>query len=675
MAAFRFVFFRLNLYLVAGILCGWYFHIPASLFFVVFGILSLCYAISYLRSYKIIFDDSLNGIATFLLIFSIGFGITVLQKPDNQPRHYLNNVHSDSSILKAYIAEELKENQYSRQFILEAMEIRSAKAQTAVNGKILLQLNKDSLQRDFSAGSVIWLPAHFEELPKPLNPFQFDYSAYLKKQKISSQLRLKEDQILITEEKIWNLKIKAKNFRKYLINNLKDHQFSPEEIAVFQALILGERREISNDLYESYARAGALHILAISGLHIGILMLILSILLKPVQRLPRGKLVKAGLIVLLLWCFAFLTGLNPSVLRATCMFSFITFGMQLNRKGSTLNSVFLSMFFLLLIDPYLIFQVGFQLSYLAVTGIVIIQPLFDSLWKPSNKFVNYLWKTVTVSLCAQFAILPLSLFYFHQFPGGFLLSNMVVLPALGIILAFGIIIIILAAIQFLPEFMVQVYNDLLQYLNEFISFIASLDALVISNISLSLTQLLSFYFLLISAILLFIVRKARFVITLLSSILLFQLSSILIKAENNKNQLIVFNRSRESIFGIKSGEVLQLSSNRTGLQFISDYKRERGIRSIDSIPNENIAKIGTHYFLKVDSNSIYDIPEFKAAIILLSDSPNINFERLLHIHDPEIVVADGSNFKSLKEKWKQTAKQYGVQFHDTSVQGAYVFNY
>ena len=222
--------------------------------------------------------------------------------------------------------------------------------------------------------------------------------------------------------------------------------------------MLGQRQDISKEIYNSYTQAGAIHILAVSGLHVGIILLLLNFIFKPLIYFKNGNYIKLIVIVLILWSYAVIAGLSASVVRAVTMFTAVAIGMHLKRPTNVYNTLTISAFFLLLFKPMFLFDVGFQLSYLAVLAIVIIQPMLEKLWKPKFKLIDFFWKIFTVTIAAQFGIIPVSLYYFHQFPGLFFLSNLVIIPCLGFILGFGILIIILGLLNLLPNFLASTFG-------------------------------------------------------------------------------------------------------------------------------------------------------------------------------------------------------------------------
>ena len=278
---------------------------------------------------------------------------------------------------------------------------------------------------------------------------------------------------------------------------MEKFNFSPNELSIINAIILGQRNNISNDLFESYKNAGAIHILAVSGLHIGIILLLLNFLLSPLERIKNGKTIKLILIIILLWIYAFIAGMSASVIRAVTMFTAIAIGWISDRPSNIKNSLIVSFFFLLLIHPLFLFDVGFQLSYTAVFSIVLIQPLIIKLWHPKWKPVHYFWQLLTVSFAAQLGILPLSLYYFHQFPGLFFISSLVIIPFLGIIIGFGILIIILALFQILPQILVDIYSFIITSMNNIIDLVAQQESFIFQEIYFSIVLMISFYLILI----------------------------------------------------------------------------------------------------------------------------------------------------------------------------------
>jgi len=237
----------------------------------------------------------------------------------------------------------------------------------------------------------------------------------------------------------------AAGLRNTIIKRLAALGFAGEELAIVNALLLGQRTDISSGTYDAYKNAGAVHLLAVSGLHIGILLWILHMVFRPVELLPKGKTIKLLVLLVALWSYAVLAGLSASIIRAVSMFSFVAYALYLNRPANTFNILALSIFFVLLaFDARLLYSPGFQMSYAAVFAIVWIYPKLQAIWRPGQWLPRKIWQLLSVSLAAQLGVLPISLFYFHQFPALFFVSNLLVVPFLGLLLGTGFLIALLA---------------------------------------------------------------------------------------------------------------------------------------------------------------------------------------------------------------------------------------
>ena len=678
MKKFRFIFLRLCAYLLAGILCAFYFPISIKILWIFLSIIFIFFIISYFRARKQIFNDPLPGIAAFILIFSLGYSAAYFSMPINQSGHYINQTENfdDSALIQAVVSEELKPNDYSERFIIEVENLISSEKFQPVHGKVLLNIQKDSLQQNtLSPGTRLLIPWKPEPIKPPLNPFQFNYKNYMHHLKVERQMNMLPAKLSIIDKGEINIQAKAWHFRESLIGNLRELRFGKNELAVLQALILGQRREITDKLYQNYAAAGAIHILAISGLHIGILLLFLNFILKPLDKVKYGKIGKTILIILLLWAFAFLTGLSPSVVRAVCMFSFLAVGLQLKRKTSSLNSLFLSLFFLLLVDPFFIFQVGFQLSYLAVFSIIVFQPLIYKIFTTKWRIPDYFWKLISASIAAQIGVLPLSLYYFHQFPGLFLLSNIVILPALGFILGIGLAVIILAFVGLLPDILASMLSSILSLMNRFIEKIAGLDSFIFSHIDFSLFQTLACYLLLLSLIILIEKGNFRRLTFFLSCILIFQLASVYKIFDISDSEAIIFHKTRESIIGIKNHKRLTLLSvNPPENKFLEDYKRENRIQKTEITTIPQIFSFDNELILVVDTAKNYQINNFYPDKLFLRNNARINLDRLLNFYNPKEIIADGSNAHYIIKDWETTARKKKIPFHHTGEKGAYIFS-
>jgi len=213
----------------------------------------------------------------------------------------------------------------------------------------------------------------------------------------------------------------------------------PETRALLSAICLGDRSGLSAELRQSYSMAGGMHVLAVSGLHVGLIWWVLNRLFSFIFLTGKREVFRVALIVLILWVFAYVTGFSSSVSRSVCMFTFYSLSRIMKHRGHPLNAILVSMFFLLLVHPGKLLDLGFQLSYAAIISIVSLHPFFMRLWRPGNSLIRWIWEATGLSLAAQLGTLPLVIYYFHQFPLYGLLSNLVLVPLLSCIITIFVI--------------------------------------------------------------------------------------------------------------------------------------------------------------------------------------------------------------------------------------------
>lgn len=377
-------------------------------------------------------------------------------------------------------------------------------------GKLLVYLQKDSLSLALKEGTKIKGPVDFRKIRNASNPHAYSPHHHYKTKGIYHQTYLSSDEWKVVPEKSSILT----NWISYLHENFREKieksRLDQQEKEVAYALFLGDKTSLDDISKSSFAVAGAMHILAVSGLHVGIILILFSFLLKPLEKLRKGTYFKTFIIILIIWLYAFITGASSAVLRASLMFSFIAVAQSIHRKQSIYQAILVSALILILIQPFIIFDIGFQLSFAAVIGIIYLQPKITALITIKNRFLLYIWQIIAVSFAAQIATLPLSLFYFHQFPTYFLLTNIIVIPLSFIILLVGVCYLIFDFIPGLNYLLESSLDYLLILLNKSVQFIAQLPFAAIKNIHLSLSQVILSYFILASLFGRYIHRKKYF---------------------------------------------------------------------------------------------------------------------------------------------------------------------
>jgi competence protein ComEC len=616
------------------------------------------------------------GVFALLTMVSLGMVIESFHEERNHPTHY-NHVNTFESV-QFRIHEVLKSNKYYDRYVGEVFSVNDSMA----SGKLLVQIRKDSLSESLPVDAVLYTEMVPLEIPAALNPTSFDYKAYLQDRYIYKQLYLKSGEFLVATNPPKTLYGVAAALRNAIHERLQENHFKADELAVIEALLLGQRQQISKELRTSYANAGAIHILAISGLHIGILVFLLQFLLKPLTRIRYGNGLKLLLMLSILWSFAFISGLSASVVRAVTMFTAIVIATHFRRQTDTLQVLTVSMFFLLICKPHFLFDVGFQLSYAAVFAIVCLQPLWKKLWNPTSFLGKSFWGLLTVSLSAQLGVLPLSLYYFHQFPGLFFVANLTIIPVLGIILALGILVIVLAYFQILPEFLSAFYSSIIQQMNTFVSWIASHEQFVLTNIPMRFLQLVGCYVVLIAFAQYFYLPKGKQLKIALCSILICQGLWFLDRFQHfpTGNSFTIFHQTKRSILAKQHGTHLQLMHNLDSSAAAKNYVLQQQfqqdfIESVATDSLQNVYAFKDDYLLRIDSLSVYNLPKLKPKYILLSNSPKVNLNRVLETLQPNYIIADGSNYTSYVTRWKVAAQKQKIPFHYTGEKGFFSISF
>ncbi|MCR9181320.1 MAG: ComEC family competence protein [Flavobacteriaceae bacterium] len=668
--------FKITLCYLAGILCSHFFEIGLNHIQIAGILISFLLLIAWFRARKMIFQDGVFGGLAFFSLFIFGAWVYQLHQPFNHKDHYINETfiaERNSFLLK--IKSQLKPDLYNEKYTASILAID----EKDVRGDVLLLIPKDTLDFQLAVDDLIFFTTQFQELPTPKNPYQFDYAAYLNQLGIYHQLRINKDEILLKKKGKTTLKGMAFELRKHINTRLTDNGFSGNPLALINALLLGQRQELSQEVYSDFAAAGAVHILAVSGLHVGIIMLILQFVFKPLERLRSGKTIKICCVVICLWMFAVIAGLSPSVLRAVTMFSFLAYAMESNRETSTFNTLLASAFLLLTLNPNLLFHIGFQMSYLAVFAIIWINPMLQKHYHPKTIVDRKLWEIFTVSCSAQLGVSFLSIYYFNHFPGLFFVTNLVVLPFLGLILGFGILVILLATFKALPQFMIDGYTALLDGLVYFINWAASQKSFYFDGLTFTKLQVVLLYLIIITLILVLQKFSGRRVVYVLSAVICLQVVFIWNKRKAAHQEFVVFHKSRNSIFGIKNGNQLNLFSNLDAEQMnketlIKNYKTKSKIKHNATKSVLETFRYKHKTIVVIDSLSVYPSVQDGVDLVILRNSPRVHLERMIDSLKPKRIIADGSNYTTYVNRWRETAQKRKLPFHHTGKEGAFVLD-
>lgn len=613
---------------------------------------------------------------SIMLLWAIAFcwGLCIMQV-------YLLPRGAETQGVKTYklqILETIYTNSYSSTYHATALSSSKSYYPETVEVRIEKDSTNVLLLEALIPGDVIISQGVLTALPFSKNPFGFDYKSYLKSQNIHRTLYLKVGQWRLLTTQPYSLKSRLYRLQQLLILRLQATINAPNTAAFSLAFLLGERSYITPKVKAGFSKVGLIHILAISGLHIGMLLLLLRFLCRPLSVFKHARTFEFVIIVFSLLCYALLTGLSASVLRAVTMYIFVAIGILWKRQIPLLNALVASALLLVCIDPFCLFTVGFQMSYAAVFSIAIVQPILLRFWQPKYLLIQYFWKLITVSVAAQLGVLPLSLYYFHQFSGVFLLSNVVVMPFVGLLFIWGVVVLFVSVFNINTPHIIESYRFLVSQLHLFIDFFGGNKILFFEAVHFSkLLAAVSYLFLAALTAFLFFKNIKTFRICCFS-ILLLQGSCFFEKKEKIElSKWVVFHQYKATLV-VKSKQGTTKAwggmSKRTQ-QNLKNYCVDIGHdipRITKQIPQ--VFALGDAIVLHVDARGTFEVPYLKNPIVLLSNSPKINLERLLQFLCPTKIIADGSNKNFYRQKWAATCAAYGVEFHDTYTKGAFVLH-
>ena len=692
-------FLKLFFALTLGIILALFFSINIGILAISIAFIVLL--ILHQKSHKYINLVPYSGFAFILFITLVGLYRTTEDKQEAERKH----LQQDGYII-AKIIETPKVYDKTIRTKLDMVAIKEKNNIKETQGKSLLILEKDSLALSLKKGDYIQFEPNFKEIEVNKNPNTFNYKRYLFFHLISQQTFIKSNRwSKIKINKYWYDIDRLSSMRTYLLSQYKKYGIEGEDLSVLSALTLGYKNDLDKRIQRSYAASGAIHILAVSGLHVGIIFVIISQLLRLLGSSKSSRWLRFLLSIIFIWFFAFLTGAAPSVLRASLMFSFIAFGQVLNRNSSIYNSIFASAFFLLLYQPFLLFDLSFQLSYSAVISIVYFQPIIGSLLTPSLKILKGIWGLISVSIAAQIGTIPIVLYYFHQFPNYFLLSNFIVIPMATFVIWLSLFFFISLPFQFIAAYIAKAIAFLIHFQNILIQKIEVLPHALITGIYLDELQL----FLLISMVITLMLVNYKFSFkntsALLALTLIFLVHTAFIEVKkDNQKKLIVYDIKGQTAINLIDGRVNIMISSMKSESKAKTYniennwlsmglEKEKHISSnklsdCSALSNMMVAN-GLNYFSKDQFLQFYNkrilfigdknkLEELKATAlqidyVIIGNNTKIDLSRLSMYFDFNQLIIDSSHSKRNLQFWKtQRIINPHKKVHIVSIEGPFI---
>lgn len=681
---------RLLLPLIAGILLQYHLQIAQLLFFVLLGLgLVLLLFFECLNVNKKFSYTYISGIAIIFLFTAFG-GILSYEKNIEHHKNWIGKYYQQGLPVKLTIQEPIVVKPKSYKALAKANAILVNGLWQAIEGDVLLYFKKDSTKPNLNYSNQIVVVSNLVPIINAGNPGGFNYARYSAFENIHYQAFLNDaDFFQLPTNEVNFIDASLLKAREKVLAILRKNITTKNELAIAEALLIGYRDDLDRELVQSYSNTGIVHIIAISGLHLGMIYLLLLKLFVPLGKRKWVTIVKPIFILLVLWVFAFTAGAGPSILRSAIMFSFIVIGESLNRKANMYNSLCASALCLLIFNPFNLWDVGFQLSYAAVLSIVLFQTHINKWFYFQNKLLKNLWSLSAVSIAAQILTLPIVLYHFHQFPTLFLITNIVAVPLSGLILYTEIFLLIFSIIPLLAKALSYLIQQGIYVLNVFVEYFNQFSFVVWPSIQISIVQAVVLYGTIIAfSYWLAQKNKKGFIAALAFLAIFLSIRTVDFVARSLQLKIVVYNVPNHTAIDLIEGRKYQFIGDTALVSdgFLRNFhiKPSRVLHRI--IPandlqnftiNNHLISCNGKQILIIDSG--IQIPfqpteKIKVDAIVLTKNPKIYFSKLVQQFDCKQYVFDSSNPYWKVNYWKKDADSLGIKYHSTATDGAFEIN-
>ena len=687
-------FIKLLLPLMAGIILQWHLQIALNTWMIIFLFSLLILLVLFLLP---VFERfryaSVNGIIISVVFLSLGATLA-WYKDIRHNKQWIGNFYKENDAVLVTLQEPLSEKTKSYKALAAVTAIGMNEKIIPVKGNIILYFQKDlpdgqagSLLPDLHYGSQIVFTKPLQTIKNSGNPGSFDYGRYCLFQDISYQAYLKPGDFTVLSKKNehWFGKFIVRTREKVLAilrNNIK----SEKELGLAEALLIGYKDDLDKPLVQSYSNTGVVHVIAISGLHLGLIYWLLVLLLKPVKRRKNLRWLNPLLIISSLWLFSLLAGAQPSVLRSAVMFTCIVLGENFSRRTTIYNTLAFSAFLLLCYNPYWLWDVGFQLSYAAVLSIVIFMQTIYNWFYIKNKILDFIWKLNAVTIAAQILTVPLSLYHFHQFPNFFLITNFIAVPLSSIIVLGEILLCAVSVFPAMAMLIGKILSGLIWLLNTFIERIDSLPFAIWDGIQITIPQTI-LLIITVTGISYWLMEKQKngFITGLIALLAFSVLRSYSFSQVNNQKKLIVYNVPQHPAIDFISGRKYVYSGDTALLtdDFLRNFhiKPSRVLHRIEPVQTLSDLFVTETYFqfcskriMQIEDGYSFEKSQQPLAVdvLILSRSPKIYLNTLTKYFTPGIIVFDGSDPSWKIKYWKKDCDSLHIPYYDVNEKGAFV---
>jgi competence protein ComEC len=601
------------------------------------------------------------GILIYLLLFTLGLNCSI-GYPDNAA------VFNKGSITMVHLQKLDKSNENQNRYV----SIIYSKINDSLWRKSRCFLYIASSIQELKTGAI-FVTLNPPKWIKPVfNPGSFDFSAYAKQRQIYHTLYInnQRDYIVLTYRKDRLLDFLDKT-RRWIIHTIKAKISIPSEAGLTEALLIGFKEDLDYTLQEQYTATGVSHIIAVSGMHLGLIFYVLTMLISHVVSRKNARLVGLSIILPLLWTFALITGASPSVLRSVVVFTILLLGNAMLKKSGSINALLTSAFFLLVFQPNLITDIGFQLSYAAVLSIIIFEPMVSRWLYLKNKSLAYLWSMIAITIAAQILTTPIVLYHFKQFPVFFLITNLIAVPLSSLVLLLAIGLCLFSLIHLPTTLLAQIIHICLSGMNTYIGKIAAIPFNSIP-ISITLSTVIFSYVLILVIPITFRVGKSKSILPLLFTLLLLGLSHHSHRYQLlSKRQIFILHFSNETFIIHQHGKSGRLYCSE---RFSRDTTKFR--RFLYQLNKQlDIQYYHLTGFKQQPALLRIKEPSSKKTIVIM-----YALDKLVHhlkqlgadSSNYSILIADGSNKLWKIRQWEKQAHELHLRLHSTQEMGALI---
>lgn len=552
-----------------------------------------------------------------------------------------------------------------------------------VQGKLLVAL-KTGLRKaqDFKYGDLLLIPAAYHEVEPPYNPAEFDFKYFLKTRQIHFQCFINQHQVRKLGDGYGNPLIAfALQLRSTVVAAFRKYIPDTGAAALASTLIMGYRADLSPEVLSAYAKTGTMHVLSVSGMHVALVFILLSFLLKPLDRFRVLKGLRVVLLLAMIWFYALISGFSPSVNRAALMLSFVIAVRAFNKSMNTYNLLAVSAFILLLYHPLYLLDIGFQLSYLAVFGLVFFHPYFNQLLVFRFRALDAVWSYVTLSVAAQIPTFPLSVYAFHQFPIYFILSNLLIILPVTLLMYVGVFFVMILPFGMGLAFLGKTLYFLIHFTNRSLFWIENLPFSSLQGLWISPLQMICLY-LFIGLVVWAIVSRSKRAVFLSLFCLIFILAEHawgqhtiyqtrkLIFYSLRKNLAIAYQQAEryDLITDLKVQDKaeqfsVQPSLQRSGLYCRTRLRPDEAHYSSDFCTDGKLMQFGIFrlYRWSAADNRKQFASRMQVDALLLNGNPNVKIEQIGRFIDFKRLIIDGTNPDYKIRKWLDEAAALGIR--------------